>query len=358
MFVNRSRLKTQGAVVSTLALLTLAACEDPTASTDLRPEGDPEVLAVLVMNDPGLFLETATFCKQGDAKRPGFVGVPVAQICDEDLNNPAGFRETDPDTNVETFVPAIVEDAVPTGWYVRVMFDELLDPDIEELVPVLDPDTMQETGTFTGSLLNTQPFTLTCNGANVAYDGWYSPSGNNVTWPVGPSLVAFPVDYSTVPTSGECTVQIKSNVVDKDGNTVPADQQGTASQYKWKIAALAVDAIAPAPADPGAEETIAVDAPLIVTFNAFIDAATLAANEVEIHEGAAGVTDCAAVSANATTKAAVIAPDADGLSIDVTIAGGWVSGRMYSVTFLPNEVADVAGGPGSIDEVTVCFLAE
>ncbi len=22
----------------------------------------------------------------------------------------------------------------------------------------------------------------------IAYDGYYSPSGNNVTWPVGPSL--------------------------------------------------------------------------------------------------------------------------------------------------------------------------
>src|SRR5688572_8286780 len=89
MFVQM-RLKTQGAVALCAAGLTLGACDDPTANTDLRPEGDPEVLAVLVMNDQvDGFLEQATFCKLNDAKRPGLVGIPAfgsaEQFCPEDL---------------------------------------------------------------------------------------------------------------------------------------------------------------------------------------------------------------------------------------------------------------------------------
>ncbi|HSK02492.1 MAG TPA: hypothetical protein VK932_14665, partial [Kofleriaceae bacterium] len=67
MLVHRPRLKTQGAVVSTVAMLALGACTDPAARTDLRPEGPPDVLAVLVLNDAldGL-VESAAFCKAGD----------------------------------------------------------------------------------------------------------------------------------------------------------------------------------------------------------------------------------------------------------------------------------------------------
>ena len=101
MLVQPARLSTQGAAVFAIGMLALGACDDPTARTDLRPEGPPEVLAVLVMNDSFGLYETATYCKVGDEKRPSLVGTPdfnILQICDADLSLPAGYREDDPAT--------------------------------------------------------------------------------------------------------------------------------------------------------------------------------------------------------------------------------------------------------------------
>ena len=194
MFVHRSRLRTQGAVALTVGTLALGACDDPTALTDLRPEGPPDVLAVLVMNDQnGIgMIERATYCKVGDEKRPQLVGLPspyftVVQMCPEEL----GMGATQ------------ITNAIPDDWHVRIMFDELLDPNIEELIPVIDPDTNQPDGTYIGTLANTQPVELSCDGVAVAYDGSYSPSGNNVTWPLGPSLVIEPLDRTLVATGAE-----------------------------------------------------------------------------------------------------------------------------------------------------------
>jgi hypothetical protein len=388
MFVFAPRLRTQGVVAATLASIALVGCDDPVASTDLRTEGDPEVLSVLVMNDSvDFFLETATFCKPNDAKRPNFVGTPVGGVvvCDDDL----------------TMGADMVADAEPTGWYTRIQFDELLDPDVEELIPILDPDTMLETGQFTGSLLNTQPVIVTCGGNPVDYDGYYSPSGNSVTWPVGPSLFIKPRDPSTVATSSECTVEIKETVVDKDNNTVPADQRGGGGTYKWQIAPLAFLGSSPAPAKnvcstttsttcdtddecPDGETcivnlpkipSITADAPVVVSFNGFIDAATLAAAEVTVTEQ----TDCA-TTAGAVTRTAVVAADpADDLSLNISVAGtaaecpGAMAGdpdvpcafdadKSYVITFnAGNAVADVAGGPGALpeaDSFTLCIDVE
>ena len=101
----------------------------------------------------------------------GSVGLPdftLTSICDEDPSKPA----------------AMVANAYPDGWYVRVMFDELLDPDVEELIEILDPDTGDGTDTFTGSIANTQPVILECESVaggfiEVPYDGYYSPAGNS-----------------------------------------------------------------------------------------------------------------------------------------------------------------------------------
>ncbi len=218
MFVFSPRRWTPGAVATTVAALALVACDDPTARTDLRPEGDPEVLAVLVLTDSisGL-LETATYCAPNDPNRPTLVGLPdftTTNVCDDDPS-----------------VPAMMAEAAPGTWYVRIMFDELLDPSIEELIPVLDDDD-QPTGQFIGSLAASQPVTLRCEGVDgamhdVDYDGYYSPSGNNVTWPLGPSLVIRPLDPTVVPVASSCEVAIKANTVkDKTGNFVPAGQAG------------------------------------------------------------------------------------------------------------------------------------
>ncbi len=359
MFVHPSRLRTPGAIAVTLATCSLMGCDDPVASTDLRSEGDPEVLTVLVMNDAdSLVFETATFCAPGDEKRPGFVGgTPIGgvNICDpEDLSVGA-----DP-----------VVDAVPTdiaqggdgsgGWYIRVQFDELLDPNVEELIEIVDPTTMQGTGQFSGSLANTQPFTITCGGAAIAYDGYYSPSGNSVTWPLGPSLVAFPTDRTAIPTGADCTVQINNTFTDKQGATVPAEQSGGGGEYAFTIAPLELAAIDPAPSDPGMEAVIVPEAPVTLVFNAFIDPASLEAAEVVITEHAE--TDCTDAGTVVGDAAKVIEGGDGVIQISVNNAGAdlaWNEMSAYSITFIDdNDVADLAGGPGALPgaaDFTLCF---
>jgi hypothetical protein len=245
------------------ATVVLAGCGTPEQNTDLRPEGPPEVLAVLVGTDPSFQLsESATFCAKGDEKRPTSVGLPdfsFIQICDDD---PA----------VEA---AMVDNAYPDGWYVRVMFDELLDPSVEELVEILDPDTGLGTDTFYGTLANTQPVTLQCESiaggmVDVPYDGYYSPSGNSVTWPLGPSLVIRPDEPRAIATSSMCTVTLKDNIRDKNGELVPAAQRGP---FPFKIAPLQIVTIEPADGSTVTPLSIYFDN-FLVQFNTEVDPAS------------------------------------------------------------------------------------
>jgi hypothetical protein len=239
MSVTPTRLQTLGAAM--IGTLALGACDDPVADTDLRPEGPPEVLAVLVFNDTtNNAVESATYCKPNDPKRPGKVGLPAYGlnpiICPLD------------GSPVEELT-----DAWPDAWYLRIVFDELLDPDVETLEPVLDA-MGNETDMATGSLAATQPVILKCQGVNgmmvnVEYDGYYSPSGNTVTWPLGPSLVIQPLDPTVVPVGSECEVTLKESVKDKQGNSVPAGDRDPASPFKFKIAPVSVIAAVPGDGD-------------------------------------------------------------------------------------------------------------
>jgi hypothetical protein len=246
MFLNTQRLKTQGAVAIATAVgaLALGACDKTTAQTDLRPEGPPDVLAVLVLNDSvGGLVEAATYCKANDAKRPVLVGLPdftTTVLCPED----------------PSVAQPMATDASPDTFYVRIMFDELLDPTIEDLIPILDDNDM-ETGSFTGTIANTKPVTLKCTGVDgvlhdMNYDGYYSPSGNSVTWPVGPSLVIKQIGDVIVPTNADCEVTIKDFVKDKQGIQVPVDQRGP---FKFKVSG-----IKPLLVDPSDESEVTVDA--------------------------------------------------------------------------------------------------
>lgn len=268
MFVDPTRGRSQGfaLVAAAAGVLALGACNDPEQNTNLRPDGDPEVLAVLVMNDAAnQLVESATYCAPNDNKRPNIVGLPdftAPNVCPDDL-----AKGADEVTN-----------AYPDGWYIRIMFDELLDPSIEELTEIIDPDTM-EGGTYTGSIANTHPVKLECESVGggfveVAYDGYYSPAGNAVTWPLGPSLVIKPNEPTSIATGKSCRVTINDNVVDKTGNKVPSTQRGA---YNFKIAPLTVLAIDPSD-DPQGESP--VDASLLyiddgggvtLTFNSFVD---------------------------------------------------------------------------------------
>lgn len=260
MFVNR----THGVVAATLGALSLglAGCADPVQNTDLRPEGPPEVLAVLVLTDAAFQLyETATFCAPNDEKRPSLVGLPdftTQQVCPETLSE--GAEE--------------VGNAYPDGWYIRIMFDELLDPSVEKLTEILDDDG-NPTDTYTGSIADAHPVTLRCESINggmveVDYDGYYSPAGNRITWPVGPSLVIKPNDPTLIATGSKCEVTINDSVTDKSGDTVDSAQRGP---YAFSVAPIEVLAIEP---EDGSEVDAALTSldGVFVQFNTFVDPAS------------------------------------------------------------------------------------
>jgi hypothetical protein len=279
MFVDPTRGRSQGfALVAAASVLALGACNDPDQNTNLRPDGDPEVLAVLVMNDAAAHLfEQATYCALNDEKRPAIVGLPdftAPEVCPEDLSK--GADE--------------VTNAYPDGWYIRIMFDELLDPEIEELTEVKDPDTMEGTDTFVGSIAKTHPVKLECESVGggfveVEYDGYYSPSGNAVTWPLGPSLVIKPNEPKSVATGKSCRVTINDNVVDKSGNKVPSTQRGA---YNFKIAPIEIVLIDP-PDDPDGEAPI--DALQIFSDNFYVQFNT-AVDEASLCDEGVGMDEC------------------------------------------------------------------
>jgi hypothetical protein len=280
MFVYLPRRGWYGAmaIASTFAI---GACGPGNQPSALRTSGPPEVLTVdLPAPDPrissgeeapGSLIELAAFCKTqgpedgakgaGDPQRPSEVLTGEQfdlQVCPDDLTQPAPAL-----TNVD-----------PSTWYVRLQFSELLDPSIEDLVPITDANG-NPTGQQMGTLANTQPVTLQCQSSmgnnalvDVPYDGYYDPSGDSVSYPLGPSLVIEPADPTLVATGSMCQITLKTNIKNKDGNQVPTDQLGP---YTWSIGAAAVTALTPAdmamvdPAAAGAD----------VTFNAAIDPASV-----------------------------------------------------------------------------------
>lgn len=295
--------RTQGLLAATACVLLIGACSNPDEQTDLRPSGAPEVLTVLVSNDAAGdgILEGATFCKVNDDKRPTLVPANPdgpAQVCPDDPSKGA----------------TKVEDGVPLGWYVRIQFDELLNPDIEDLLPIPNSDLLQ------GSLARTQPVILTCAGANVPYDGYYDPSGNSVTWPLGPSLFIAPLDDTAIPTGSDCTVMIKGDVViDKDGVHVPGGTEGGVGPYSFTLAPMDLVGTDPAaPKDATKPATVAPEDPLVISFNAQVAVDSLDVAEVSIRE----VASCADTAG--TVRTAVITPhvinakgDIDKTSIEI-----------------------------------------
>lgn len=247
MLVYRS---TVAAAISAGALLV--GCAAPDLPTDLRKDGPPNVTAVTVMSDlktavdpspPRLsrLIETATHCRKDDEKRPGLVGLPdftTTQVCPDDLGASSLSEGT--------------AEGAPPNWFARVVFDKLLDPSIEDLVPQLDM-MMQPTGITEGSLLNTQPVTLKCNGVDVPYDGYYVPNGNSISWPLGPALFVQPCSALSVrpcavvfvPTGATCEIGIKDIVNNKNGESVPSDQRS----YTFKIAPMKLRFSNPDPSD-------------------------------------------------------------------------------------------------------------
>jgi hypothetical protein len=351
--------------------MALGACDDPEQNSDLRPAGPPEVLSVMVMNDPTEYIETATFCKLNDDLRPTEIFLVIG-----------GLTEVCPLEKTEQ-VP-MVDDALPTGWYVRIVFDELLDPSIEELIPNTD-STGEPTGTFSGSIAASHPVELNCGGMDVPYDGYYSPGGNYQSWPVGPGLVIIPDDPTSVAGGTECTVTLNANIKDKDGEEVPTAQRGSGGEYKFAIAPFSLigtDPEATATDEVADRPEIVPESPISLLFNSVIDPATLTTADVHLFKGVAD--DCTGGTEvpAASVRIFQILDDAppDGVVADETtiqIADGSATGAItdptdptldglffdemetYRLEFSAGAVAsDAAGGEGALElaeDTVLCF---
>src|SRR5262245_58064970 len=143
------RYRTQGFLAAGLGLAA-AACSDTEVKTDLRPAGNPDVLAVLSQSQVDL-LEQAVYCRyvngKLDPKAPTFVGNPLdggSTVCPDDQAD---------------FAP---EGASNFGFGIRVMFDELLNGDsVETLDCDLDDDGATDDPLICqGTLDATQPLSI------------------------------------------------------------------------------------------------------------------------------------------------------------------------------------------------------
>jgi len=313
-----------GLLVTLVPLALGAACSDPELGSELDTEGPPDVVEVNVasesaLRDPnGNQIEAATYCRPGDEFKVSTFYCPLDRNSD---NEPVeGERELD----------SAVLDATPVGWHVRVIFAELLDPDVEDLVEV--------DGVINGSLAETQPFSLRCGGADVPYDGWYDPTGNFLSYPPGPGLVATPLEFIASGTA-DCEIELRDGVVDKNGDEVPSDHRGP---YAFGIAPLSVET------DPeDAAQGIDPAAPISLQFNAPIDLATVT-DRITVNDGTADATFTVTHLTDPKTGEVT-----DETAVIVTPDAALTPGATYTVT-VDAGIADIAGGP--LDEaVTFSF---
>src|SRR5690349_5588328 len=113
------RYRTQGALAVGLGILGTGCLSEPDLKTNLRPEGPPEVLAVLAVDPAVTGHEGPAYCKYVgstlDEKGPGLV--QGSTICPTEA---ADFE---------------AEGLFPLAWDIRIVFDELLNGDaVEELI--------------------------------------------------------------------------------------------------------------------------------------------------------------------------------------------------------------------------------
>jgi hypothetical protein len=295
------------------------ACGDPDLKTDLDSEGPPEVNTVTVTHEGapllvngGAFFETPIYCRDDGGRL---------------------HREICPD---EARVGAIpVNDTIPFGFQTRIVFSELLDPSVEVLED-RDGDGIPE-----GHIDTTSPVSLTCGGADVAYDGFYDPSGNDVTAPPGPSLVVSPINPFPAATGTECQITVGSAVTDKDGNGVPAQYAGP---HSFTIAPLSLIGTDPSAGAEGVEPAGAV---LVLAFNAPLDPASVAAGDVTLEDGTGPVAVTPIIDPTVAPDLIFVVPNSGNLDGETT----------YTLTLVAGAaVTDALGGALVLDaDVTVTF---
>jgi hypothetical protein len=178
-------------------------------------------------------------------------------------------------------------EGAPPNWFARVVFDQLLDPTVEDLVPQLDA-MMKPTGVILGTLANTQPVTLQCTNAagtlvDVPYSGYYVPNGNRISWPLGPALFVQPVNAVSVPVGATCQVGVKDMVHNKAGDQVAADQR--TKKFEFKIAPMALRFSDPDPEDGmNGDIEVGLKSPVRFFWTAALQAAPVV-TDIKIFEG-------------------------------------------------------------------------
>jgi len=263
--------------------LPVSGCAEPDLASDLVTAGPPTVSAVTITGESGW---EATYCNAAMGDH-----TPLACTAGQPVE-PAG-------------------DVRPLAWTARVVFKELLDPDIE----VIDAQG-------NGSIRDANPFTITCGGAGLTYDGFYDPSGNHETSPPGPALVIHGVTNPALATGTPCQIAIRPGAIrDKDGDAAPDD-----TTFGFAIAPLHVVATTPKDQATG----IAPGAMITIALNSRIDATSLT-DHVSLRAGAVAVAATVRLATDAPTTI-VIAPDAP-----------LAAGTEYAVTVDP-AVRDSLGG--------------
>lgn len=294
--------------------LTFFACGDEDVRSDLNDDGPPRVITVTATSEGALLasadiLEVATYCADPTVEKIN------ANYCP---------------TSADATVPEVT-DTLPIGWELRVVFNELLSAaSAEELINCIDgnhdgaclnlaDETDIDDGNVYGSLINTQPVTVTCGGQTIPYDGYYQPAGNHLTIPPGPALIIqpmFPAGFAA--TGSNCEVTVKSEVQSKQ-----LEPMSNGGPFGFQIAPMSIYLTDP---DDGA--VVAPDVQLAVLFNAYVDANSL--SEIT-------VTDAGG------TVHPVVAAAFDDVVIVQSANGAFDPDTAYTMT-INSGVSDIRGG--------------
>lgn len=304
----------QCAMVTAGLGLTLFACGEEDVRSDLNSEGAPRVITVTATSENAMLagaanLEVATYCAD-----------PTVEKVNEN------YCPTSADATVSP-----ITDTLPIGWEVRVIFNELLfAAGAEELINCIDGNhdgqclniadgiDIDDGGVY-GSLVNTQPVTLACDGQPIPYDGYYQPAGNHLTIPAGPALIVqpmFPAGFAA--TGSNCQVTVKSEVQSKE-----LEEMGNGGPFNFQIAPMNIYLT-----DPADGATVAPDAQMAILFNAYVDANSL--GNIEVVDGAG-------------TPHPIIALAFDDVVVVQSANGAFDAGTDYTVT-INSGVADIRGG--------------
>jgi hypothetical protein len=233
----------------------------------------------------------------------------------------------------------MVTDARPIESQVRLVFNELLfADDAETLLDCVDvdhdgtcnsvgePNGDVRDGVMHGSLVATQPVSISCGGQIIEYDGFYQPAGSHLTQTPGPSIVVQALNPSGFAATGSaCEVTIRPDIRGKDLETVTTP----AAPFTFQIASMDVLDTTPEPAadgDPAPE--IAVDGEIEIVFNALVAGNSLS--------------NITVVDGNGTPHP-IIALDFDDVVEVRSANGAFDPGTSYTLT-INAGVADIRGG--------------